>query len=250
MPRYFLKLAFKGTAYHGWQKQENAHSVQEELNSGLCMMLGGTVETLGCGRTDAGVHAREFYAHFDAENEISDAKFFIYKLNKILPPDIAAAAVFKVSPLANARFDAISRTYHYQIVRRKNPFELDSAYYLYGALDIGKMNSASKLLFNFEDFTSFSKSNTQVFTNHCKVFKAEWYQKGDLFIFEIKANRFLRNMVRAIVGTLLQVGRGELSENEFSGIIAAKNRSLAGFSVPAEGLFLTQVEYPDAVFLE
>jgi tRNA pseudouridine38-40 synthase len=250
MPRYFLKLAYKGSNYHGWQKQDNAHTVQQELESALSALIGTTTETVGCGRTDTGVHAREFYTHFDSENALTDKNFFIYKLNKILPPDISAASLFTVHPNANARFDALSRSYHYQIARRKNPFELDFSYYLYGVLDIGKMNSAAKLLFDHEDFSSFSKSNTQVVTNNCKIYKAEWYQKDDLLLFEIKANRFLRNMVRAIVGTLIQVGRGEITEAEFSDIIASKNRSRAGFSVPAEGLFLTQVDYPDTVFIE
>ena len=249
MPRYFIKLAYKGTNYHGWQRQENAHSIQAEVDAALEKMLGQSIETLGCGRTDAGVHAREFYAHFDINEPIADTKFLVYKLNKILPAAIVVYSVFEVTSGANARFDALSRTYHYVISRSKNPFELETAYYLYGLLDIGKMNAASKLLFNHVDFTSFSKSNTQVFSNNCKIYKAEWYQKGDLVIFEIKANRFLRNMVRAIVGTLLQVGRGELSSEDFDAIILAKDRSAAGFSVPAEGLFLTQIEYPDSIFL-
>ncbi len=250
MPRYFIKLAYKGTHFHGWQKQENAHSIQEELDAGLSTLLAAPIETIGCGRTDTGVHAREFYAHFDSENELSDEKFLLYKLNKIISKDIAAYSIYKVNEGANARFDALSRTYQYFISRGKNPFEMDTSYYLYGVLDIGKMNSAAKLLFNYEDFTSFSKSNTQVLTNNCKIYKAEWYQKGDQLIFEIKANRFLRNMVRAIVGTLIQVGRGEITEQDFAKIIESKNRSSAGFSVPAEGLFLTQVEYPDGIFEE
>ncbi len=247
MPRYFIKLAYKGTNFHGWQKQDNANSIQQELDNALSVLLGDSMETLGCGRTDAGVHAREFYAHFDCEEPIADPKFVVYKLNKILPHAIVVYSLFPVHALANARFDALSRTYQYFISRSKNPFETDTCYYQYGVLDIGKMNSAAKLLLNYEDFTSFSKSNTQVYTNNCKVMKAEWYQKSDLIIFEIKANRFLRNMVRAIVGTLLQVGRGEISETEFEHIITSKNRALAGFSVPAEGLFLTHVEYPDSI---
>jgi tRNA pseudouridine38-40 synthase len=248
MPRFFIKLAYKGSNYHGWQRQENAHSIQAELDSALSVLLAATIETVGCGRTDTGVHARIFYAHFDYENELNDEKFVLYKLNRILPKDISVASIFKVRDTANARFDALSRTYHYFISRSKNPFEMDTSYYLYGLLDIGKMNHAAKLLFEYEDFTSFSKSNTQVLTNNCKVYKAEWYQKGDQLIFEIKANRFLRNMVRAIVGTLIQVGKGEITEQDFAKIIESKNRSQAGFSVPAEGLFLTQVEYPDSIF--
>ncbi len=250
MPRYFLKLAYKGTHYHGWQKQENAHSVQQELESGLSTLLLTAIDTVGCGRTDTGVHAREFFAHFDSERELQDESFLLYKLNKILPNDLAVYSFYKVKEGANARFDALARTYQYYISRSKNPFEMDTAYYLYGILDIGKMNNAAKILFDYEDFTSFSKSNTQVLTNNCKIYKAEWFQKSDQLIFEIKANRFLRNMVRAIVGTLIQVGRGELSESEFAKVIEAKNRSLAGFSVPAEGLYLTQVDYPDTIFEE
>ena len=249
MHRYFLKLAYKGTHYHGWQRQENAHSVQEELENGLKTLLEIPCETLGCGRTDTGVHARQFYAHFDVNDQISDEKFFIYKLNKILPNDIVALGLIKVKNGANARFDAISRSYQYQISRRKNPFEQETSYYHYGVLDIGKMNAASKLLFNYQDFTSFSKSHTQVATNNCTIMKAEWFQNSDIYIFEIKANRFLRNMVRAIVGTLMQVGKGQISAEDFCKIIEAKNRSTAGFSVPAEGLYLTHVEYPDTIFI-
>lgn len=249
MPRYFIKIAYRGTDYHGWQKQENANSVQAELESALTVLLSQTIETTGCGRTDTGVHAKEFYAHFDYENEIGDEKFVIYKLNKILPIDIAAHSIFKVRNAASARFDATSRTYQYFITRTKNPFELDTAYYLYGHLDIEKMNRAAQILFQYEDFTSFSKSNTQVFTNNCKIMKASWTQLNNTLIFEITANRFLRNMVRAIVGTLLQIGKGEIGEDDFIKIIESKNRSNAGFSVPACGLFLTHVEYGDGIFV-
>jgi tRNA pseudouridine38-40 synthase len=249
MPRYFIKLAYKGTHFHGWQKQENAPTIQQELENALSILLSTPIETIGCGRTDTGVHARQFYAHFEYDAELNDEKFVVYKLNRILPPEICIYSIFKVKDGANARFDALSRTYQYFISRSKNPFEQDTTYYLYGILDIGKMNRASQLLLNYEDFTSFSKSNTQVLNNKCKIYKAEWYQKADQFIFEIKANRFLRNMVRAIVGTLIQVGKGEITEQEFTQIIDAKNRSEAGFSVPAEGLFLTHIEYPDSIFL-
>ena len=248
MQRYFIKIAYRGTDYHGWQKQENAHSVQAELDTALTTLFSEPIDSLGCGRTDAGVHAKEFYAHFDYENELVDEKFVLYKLNRILPIDIAAQSIFKVRNTAHARFDASSRTYQYFISRNKNPFELDTAYYLYGVLDVGKMNRAAKLLLDYEDFTSFSKSHTQVFTNNCKVYQAEWFQKADTLIFEIKANRFLRNMVRAIVGTLIQVGKGEINEEDFAKIIESKNRSNAGFSVPACGLYLTHVEYPDGIF--
>lgn len=213
------------------------------------LLLNEKITITGCGRTDTGVHARDFYGHFDSSrNLLSESEKWIYKFNNALPADIAIKDILSVKEDANSRFDAISRTYEYIITRQKNPFEINKAWYLYGQLDIAKMNAAARILFNYNDFTSFSKSNTQNFTNNCKIFKAEWREENELLIFTISADRFLRNMVRAIVGTLIDVGKGKTSLDEFQEVIKSKNRSNAGFSVPADGLYLVKVEYPSGYF--
>jgi tRNA pseudouridine38-40 synthase len=248
--RYFIQLAYNGTAYHGWQIQENTeHTVQQVLNEMLSLLLNEKVFVTGCGRTDTGVHARDFFGHFDTSVELlSNHDKWIFRFNNALPSDVAIKEIFLVNESANARFDAISRTYEYIITRKKDPFETEKAWFLYGNLDLEKMNVASKILFDHIDFTSFSKSNTQNFTNNCKVSKAEWREENDLLIFTISADRFLRNMVRAIVGTLIDVGKGKMNVEEFENVIKSKNRSNAGFSVPAGGLYLIKVEYPDDYF--
>lgn len=247
MQRYFIKLAYNGGNYHGWQLQENAHTVQAELNNALSTVFSEKIETTGCGRTDTGVHAKEFYAHFDSEKHNLDNNDLVFKINKFLPKDIGLSKIIKVQETAHARFDAISRTYHYYISRVKDPFLHGSSYFLYGALDIAAMNKAAQLLFEYSDFSCFSKSKTQVKTNDCKITEAQWEQQGDILVFKISANRFLRNMVRAIVGTLLEAGRNQISTEDFKNIIENKNRSDAGFSVPAEGLFLTKVKYMEGL---
>ncbi|GIV44757.1 MAG: tRNA pseudouridine synthase A [Bacteroidia bacterium] len=247
MQRYFIQLAYKGTNYHGWQIQDNAPTIQEELNNALSTLLHQNIETIGCGRTDTGVHASEYYAHFDSI-EINDLEQLIYKLNKFLSKDIAVYKIFKVKNDANARFDAIERTYNYYITKRKDPFLIDSAYYYYGNLDIIEMNKAAAFLLTYNDFEAFSKSNTQVNNYICKIIYAKWTENNDILNFEITANRFLRNMVRAIVGTLLEVGKGNMNLEDFKKVIESKNRSNAGFSVPAHALFLSKIKYPQSIF--
>ncbi|RLD87678.1 MAG: tRNA pseudouridine(38-40) synthase TruA [Bacteroidetes bacterium] len=244
MKRYFLKLAYNGTRYHGWQVQENAHTVQAELEQKLSLMLNQSVTIIGCGRTDTGVHAREYYAHFEVETFPFNEKDFVFKINRFLSKDIAIYGIVEVDETMHARFSAVLRTYKYYISRKKNPFEQEVSYFYNGFLDIAKMNRAATMLLSFNDFTSFSKLHTQTATNFCNVSKAEWECVGEeKLIFTISADRFLRNMVRAIVGTLLEVGKGKMTPERMVEIIEAKNRSEAGFSVPAKGLFLEKIAY-------
>lgn len=242
--RYFIQISYKGTNYVGWQFQPNGLSIQESLEKALSLILRDEIKVTGAGRTDAGVHASFFIAHFDSIIDIRDIKKVIYSLNNYLSNDIAIQDIRRVNDDAHARFDALSRTYNYRVSTAKNPFEFDFSYYLKFKPDIELMNKATKILFEFKDFTSFSKLHTDVKTNNCKIEIAEWKQEGDILIFVIKADRFLRNMVRAIVGTLLDVGNGKISLEEFRTIIKLKDRSEAGFSVPAQGLYLVVIEYP------
>ena len=244
MPRYFLKLAYRGTAYHGWQVQENAHTVQAEMNEKISVLCGETVNVVGCGRTDAGVHAREFYLHFDLGKELPlSGKDFVFKLNRFLPEDIAVYGAWKVPPQAHARFDAVSRTYRYYISLQKDPFARELSLSYTGSLDVKAMQQAVGYLMDYEDFTSFSKLHTQTATNRCRISEAKWKQTGNQLVFTITADRFLRNMVRAIVGTLLEIGKGKLKPEAIKTIIEAKDRAKAGFSAPAQGLFLEEVRY-------
>lgn len=243
MPRYFLQLSFHGGKFHGWQVQDNAHSVQAEVNNALKTLLGKTIETTGCGRTDTGVHALQFFLHFDAD-VVENETDFVYHLNCLLPFEIAIQRIISVGENCHARFDATSRTYRYFIHRRKDPFLNDVSHYFPFQVDMEKMNEAAAILKEHHDFSCFSKSRTQVKTNICKISAAGWTMKEDQLVFEITADRFLRNMVRAIVGTLLEVGEGHTSISEFSEIIENKQRSGAGVSVPGQGLFLTRVTYP------
>ena len=241
--RYFIKLAYKGTNYFGWQYQPDAISVQETLNKALSTLLKTNIDILGAGRTDSGVHAKEMFAHFDYETEI-DTQKIVYKLNSFLPKDIAIFDLIKVHDDAHARFDATKRTYEYHIHTKKNAFESDDSWYYSLPLDVEKMNEACKILFEYTDFECFSKTHTDVNTFNCKIFEANWKQNEDKLVFTIAADRFLRNMVRAIVGTMINIGLGKVSLNDFRKIIESKNRSKAGFSVPAHGLYLTKIEYP------
>lgn len=243
MKRYFIHLSYNGANYCGWQVQPQSPSVQAELERCLSLKLGLPVSLTGCGRTDTGVHARNYYAHFDFEEEIQDCEELTYRLNGFLPNDISIYQIFEVPQEMHARFDALSRTYHYQIVRGKNPFHLNDAYAYYGPLDIAMMQQAADLLKDYTDFTSFSKLHTQVKTNNCRIMEAQWLQQDGLLVFHIKADRFLRNMVRAIVGTLLEVGKGKMTLDEFKAVIEQKDRCSAGESVPAHGLFLEEVTY-------
>ena len=247
--RYFLYLSFDGTAYHGWQLQPNASSVQQQVDMALSTLLRFPVCTVGAGRTDAGVHAACMVAHFDGE-EGMDCNWLRDKMNRLLPADIAVTDVKRVKPEAHARFDALRRTYHYYVYTRKDPFRRYFATRLYFEPDFEKMNEAASLLSAVSDFTSFSKLHADAKTNICRVERAEWVRvSGDCWRFEITADRFLRNMVRAVVGTLLDVGRGRLSVTDFQRIIEARNRCSAGESVPACGLSLVEVAYPPALFL-
>ncbi len=243
MKRYFIHLAYNGANYCGWQIQPQSPSVQAELERCLSLKLGQPVGVTGCGRTDTGVHARCYYAHFDMENAIEDCNELAYRLNVFLPADIVVYRIWEVPSDLHARFDAKARTYHYQISRTKDPFHQADAYAFYGPLDVAKMQEAADLLKGYTDFTSFSKLHTQVKTNNCKVMEARWMEQDGLLVFHIKADRFLRNMVRAIVGTLIEVGRGRMSLDDFKAVVEQKDRCSAGESVPAQGLFLEAVDY-------
>lgn len=240
--RYFIELSYKGTHYHGWQIQPDENSVQAELNKAISTILQEEISIVGAGRTDAGVHASQMFAHFDAQKELKGN--FVYKFNSILPNDIVVESLEKVADDAHARFDAVSRSYEYRIWLGRNPFLLDTAWQLHQKeLNIDLMNEASKVLVEYTDFECFSKVKTDVRTFECTVTYAEWKQEGKLLTFHISANRFLRNMVRAIVGTLIEVGQGKKSVDDFRKVIESKKRSEAGLSVPAQGLFLTEVRY-------
>ncbi|NOX46112.1 MAG: tRNA pseudouridine(38-40) synthase TruA [Chlorobi bacterium] len=250
--RYFIRLAYNGGRYHGWQMQDNALTVQAVVNDAVSKIFGQQINVTGCGRTDAGVHAREFFIHFDIAYIIQkqDKETYLKKLNGYLPKNISMSEIIPVTENAHARFDAASRTYQYFISRKKDPFNQDFSWFVYGDIDVDKLNEAANILFGYSDFTSFSKTNTDTITNNCKIKFAHWEEKDNMLVFTITADRFLRNMVRAIVGTLLDVGRGK---NDLAGlrkIIESKNRSNAGYSVPAKGLFLTKVEYPKSLFLK
>ncbi|MBZ9619475.1 tRNA pseudouridine(38-40) synthase TruA [Psychroflexus lacisalsi] len=242
--RYMIQLSYLGTNYHGWQKQLDKISVQSQVNHALNTALQETIDVVGAGRTDTGVHASGYIAHFDSEQHIIDYEKLIFKLNSILPPDIAVHAFSKVDADFHARFDAISRTYEYSIVQYKDPFSLGKSYFVKNELDINAMQKASNLLFNHKNFKSFSKVKTDVYTFDCEIKKADWHLNGHHLLFEISANRFLRNMVRAIVGTLVEVGLHKISVEEFNQIILAQDRSRAGKSVPAHALVLKNIEYP------
>ena len=240
--RYFIKLAYNGTNYHGWQCQPNAVSVQETLNKAFSVVLNSEINLMGAGRTDTGVHAKEMYAHFDFETPF-DCQHLIHKLNSYLPRDIVIYNILPVHHQAHARFDATKRTYQYHINSFKDAFLKDQSWYYHQNLDLDLMNEASKLLFNHTDFQCFSKVNTDVNTFECTIFEAYWTQGDEKLIFTISANRFLRNMVRAIVGTLVYVGLHKITLEDFNEIIKSKNRDKAGFSVPAHGLYLTKIDY-------
>ncbi|NOY96853.1 MAG: tRNA pseudouridine(38-40) synthase TruA [Chlorobi bacterium] len=242
--RYFIQLNYKGTNYHGWQVQPNAVTVQEALEMALSTILRETIKVVGAGRTDTGVHAGFFIAHFDSVNTGLANDSIVNKLNSFLPNDIAIQNIREVANDAHARFDAVSRTYHYYISRVKDPFSIETAYKYTSPLDVDAMNNAAKILFEYGDFTSFSRLHTDVKTNNCKISIAEWKEEGGQLVFTIKADRFLRNMVRAIVGTLLEVGKGKLSIDDMRRIIEQKDRCAAGASAPAKGLFLAAIEYP------
>lgn len=243
--RYFIQISYKGTDYHGWQVQPNAITVQSIIDKSLSTVIREQIETTGAGRTDTGVHAKFFIAHFDSLNQhLNEDSNIIYSLNGILPKDISIHRIYKVAPDTHARFSAISRTYEYHISRIKNPFENEYSWYVYGPLNIKVMNEASELLKKFNDYTSFSKTHTDVKTNLCKICYSKWEEHGDKLIFSIQADRFLRNMVRAIVGTMIDIGLEKIQIPDLINIFKIKKRKNASRSAPACGLFLTKIEYP------
>mgnify|MGYP005990289057 CR=1 FL=1 len=240
--RYFIELSYLGKNYHGWQIQPDANSVQAELNKAVSVVLQEKISIVGAGRTDTGVHASQMFAHFDTAKEFD--KNIVFKLNSVLPEDIVVHQVKKVALERHARFDAITRSYEYRIWLGRNPFLLETTWQLFHQkLDIDAMNQAAKILLEYENFQAFSKVKTEVKTFNCKIIKAFWTQEENQLIFHITANRFLRNMVRAIVGTLVDVGKHKITNHDFRNIILSKDRSNAGLSVPAKGLFLTEITY-------
>ncbi len=245
MQRYFIQLSYDGTDYHGWQIQPNGISVQETVEKAMSVVAREKILVTGAGRTDAGVHASFYVAHFDAEDHRLDTEKILHSINCLLPSDIAIQSVFKVHSDAHARFDAFSRTYNYYIGKKKNPFSRRYAAKEARSPEIEIMNEAASKLFDYQDFTSFSKLGTDVKTNNCKVSLAQWKDEGNRIVFTIRANRFLRNMVRAIVGTLLEVGFRKMSVDDFCKIIEAHDRCGAGASADAKGLFLTDIGYSE-----
>ena len=240
--RYFIRFSYHGKNYFGYQIQPREISVQEELEKALSTILREEIKTTGAGRTDTGVHAKKMFAHFDTEQILDEN--LPHKLNSFLPPDISVKTIFKVKDDFHARFDATFRTYEYYISLDKDPFTQDSSWQIWKRnLDIDKMNEACKILFEFEDFTSFAKLHTDNKTNNCKIYKAFWEQNGTELKFTISADRFLRNMVRSIVGTMVEIGNGKLQPEDLRKIIAEKNRNSAGTSAPPQGLFLVDVGY-------
>ena len=241
--RYFITFSYDGTAYHGWQIQPHSVTVQEELQKALSTLMRKPMEVVGAGRTDTGVHARKMIAHFDHDEEV-DCSQLVYKLNKLLPRDIAVQHVEPVADDMHARFSAKSRTYHYYVHLDKNPFLRSYSWQVYGNPDFELMNRAARVLMEYKDFTSFSKVNTDTKTNDCTITEARWDRVGeDQWRFTVTANRFLRNMVRAIVGTLMEVGRGRMTIEQLRSVIEAKDRCRAGDSVPGNALFLVEVLY-------
>lgn len=245
--RYFIELAYNGTPFHGWQEQPNAPSVQETLNRALSLILSRPVKVVGAGRTDTGVHASFFVAHFDTAAEIVQPEALCNKLNRFLPKEIAIHRIYRVDPEIHARFSAVSRTYRYYLNKTKNPFTWPFAVGMHPLPDIDRMNEACRLLFEYNDFTSFAKLHSDVKTNRCRILEARWEDTGEQLVFTIRADRFLRNMVRAIVGTLLEVGLYKIDLAAFRRIIEAKDRCRAGTSVPGNALFLCAIEYPASI---
>ena len=248
--RYFLELTYKGTSYNGWQIQNNAPSVQQTLQDALSTLLRCPIQVVGAGRTDTGVHAAYYVAHFDVEDSIPDTSAFTYHLNRLLPADIAVFSATHVPDEAHARFDAVAREYTYHILPYKNPFRQKTTWQYSVPLDRPKMNEAATLLLDYKDFTTFSKLHSNNKTNLCRIEQAIWTQEEDgELIFTIRADRFLRNMVRSIVGTLVEVGRGKRDVTDFRAAIESLDRSRAGSSAPAQGLFLSDIRYPEHLFI-
>ena len=240
--RYFIEISYQGKNYHGWQSQPDANSIQEEINKAVSIVLQEKIIVLGAGRTDTGVHASQMFAHFDTNQELD--KNYIFKFNSVLPEDIVIHKIEKVTGDKHARFDALSRSYEYKIWLGRNPFLLDSTWQIHHQqLDTNAMNEAAMILLEYENFQAFSKVRTEVKTFNCNVTEARWVQNENELTFHISANRFLRNMVRAIVGTLVDVGKHKISIDDFRNVILSRDRANAGLSVPAKGLYLTEITY-------
>lgn len=247
--RFFINLSYLGTSFHGWQIQPNAHSVQQELEEALSKLLSEEIKVTGAGRTDTGVHASYYVAHFDSEKvEKIKNKDFIYHLNAIVSKEIAISSIREVKSDASARFSAIEREYKYYISLKKNPFKRGQACQVFYPLNVEKMEEAAAKLLNYTDFTSFAKLHTDTLNNNCTVNAAYFEQEGELLVFTIRANRFLRNMVRAIVGTLLDVGKEKITVDDFCRIIELQDRGKAGSSADPSGLFLTNIIYPQEIY--
>ena len=245
--RYFIDISYDGSNYHGWQIQPNADTVQHQINLAFSTILNEEINVLGAGRTDTGVHAKKMIAHFDT-NQTIDFEKFKYRINGFLKNDISLNDIYKVKEGAHARFSAISRTYEYRVSRTKNPFSVNS-YFLLRDLDFQSMKKACKFLHGSHDYTSFAKLHSENYTNNCEVYIANWKEDENSLIFTIKANRFLRNMVRAIVGTLIEIGEGKISFSDIETILMSKDRAKAGYSVPANGLSLIDVEYSKEILI-
>lgn len=248
MSRYLIQFSYDGGSFHGFQSQPNAHTVQSELDEKLALFLGISIETTGSSRTDTGVHAHQQFAHFDLPDTILIPEDATYRINRMLPTTLVVQAFYRVAEDFNARFEAESRTYEYRIARQKNPFSREYAYWFEAPLDLKKMSEACDIFMSHADFQSFSKVKTEVNTFTCDIQRAEWKVEGEMLIFTIQANRFLRGMVRAIVGTLLEIGLGKWDVSDLHRILASKDRKLAGRAVPAHGLHLMEVAYPKATF--
>jgi tRNA pseudouridine38-40 synthase len=246
MPRYFLEVAYKGTRYSGFQIQDNASSIQQEVEKALEVFYRQRLALTGCSRTDGGVHALQNFFHFDYQGIIEDRA--LYNLNAILPADIVIKGIHSVAPDAHCRYDALSREYRYYLYRKKDPFLADRAWFYPYTLDRDKLAAAAALLPEYQDFTSFSKRSTQVKTFLCTIYESAWKEEETGLVYQVKANRFLRGMVRGLVGTMLQVGRGKLSVEDFAGVIRQKDNRLADFSAPGHGLFLCQIYFPVSIF--
>ena len=242
-----MELSYRGTLFHGWQRQPNAPSVQEEIEKALRLLLKQDVELVGSSRTDTGVHAEQQFAHFDLEQPLTGLSDWVYRLNALLPESIAIRQLYPVTADCHCRFVATHRRYAYRIIQAKNPFTVGQAYHYTVVLDVAAMNEAARCLLRHTDFECFSKVHTDVFTFNCTITEAVWVQEGDRLTFYIRSNRFLRGMVRAIVGTLLEVGRGKRTVGDFEQLIIEKNRKNAGPQAPAHGLFLTEVGYPEEI---
>ncbi|MCX7861379.1 MAG: tRNA pseudouridine(38-40) synthase TruA [Bacteroidales bacterium] len=249
MARYFIDISFDGSNYAGWQRQNNALSIQQVFEEKISLKLKVPIELVGCGRTDAGVHARQFMAHFDTDIEF-DTQSFLYAMNRFLPEQLAINNIYRVKDDAHARFSAIERMYKYYILRRKNPFLRNFSYEYIAPLNVELMNLAAEMLINADDFTSFTKLHGGSKHARCKLSECRWEFDNDMLVFIIAANRFTRNMVRSIVGTLLEVGKEKITIEQFYGIINGRNRMLAGESVEAKGLFLEKVVYPEDIFID